>query len=267
MDDPEAQFTGIVKALTEGPNKDQTDTLNDYFLRDAFFTHPFCRVPSFKNYRVPFTSWIIDSRWVVLMIYRWYHVLSPEIKLEVDSISFDKPNNLLYATMRQVFTIWFVPFSLWQAHVKLVTVLTLAHLPVDEEGRIILPPPPPPQHDDLHQHGQCQFGDEQCQFDADQHFHHQQYEDDHALAPHKHYFIQGQEDHYQPEEWLKFIAPWGASMLWMAWQLFASLVCVVGVRVVWPVFAPLRDRVFVYWNNDGSANGADGQSSAQKKGV
>lgn len=117
-------------------------------------------------------------------------------------IVFDQRANLLYLTIHQVFTVWFVPFSLWQSHVKLVTVLKLDSLPHDEEGHALI--------------------------------------DGNGIAPgdrgiHSRYFIRSQEDLYQVNEFLKFIAPWGASFVWFGWQLFATILCALGVLLFWPV--------------------------------
>ncbi|KAI1083512.1 hypothetical protein F5B20DRAFT_595504 [Whalleya microplaca] len=209
MDNPETQIPRIIHSLTQGTTEDQHWALNKFFTPDAYFIHPFCRVPAFEGYQVPFTSETIESRWFIFMIYRWYRILSPKIELSIESTSFDKKKNLFYTTIHQTFTLWFVPFSLWQAKVKLVTVLSLAHLPVDERNR------PLPSSADRN-------------------------EDDHALAPPKLYFIRGQEDHYQIEEFLKFIAPWGASLLWEVWQCWGSIVCVLGAFILGPLVAVIR---------------------------
>lgn len=106
--------------------------------------------------------------------------------------------------MRQVFTLWFVPFSLWQAHVKLVTVLELQ----------------PVHHDEARRHS-------------------------HPLmeSPLR-YFIRGQEDNYQMTEWLKFIAPWGGHLIWLAGQLVSTLVCAVCVFLFWPLsFIQPRQKI------------------------
>lgn len=104
--------------------------------------------------------------------------------------------------MRQIFTLWVVPFSLWQADVKLVTVLELQRLPVDEDGR--------PANDTT----RLPPGDKS--------------------VPYR-YFIHGQEDNYQMTEWLKFIAPWGGRLIWLTGQLLSTLVCAVCVFFFWPL--------------------------------
>ncbi|KAK8127606.1 hypothetical protein PG984_008714 [Apiospora sp. TS-2023a] len=201
MDHPVREIEGIVTTLCQGSADDQKAILDDYFTPDAYFVHPLCRVPSFSGVDVPFLG-RIDSRTFVNFIYQWYRILSPKIDIHVDSKVLDQQHNLLYLTMRQVFTLWFVPFNLWQANVKLVTVLELAQLPVDEDGRrvgdnTVIPP-----------------GDKTTRF---------------------RYFIKGQEDNYQMTEWLKFVAPWSGSLIWYTGQLISTLVCAVCVMLFWPL--------------------------------
>ncbi|RYP78602.1 hypothetical protein DL769_003163 [Monosporascus sp. CRB-8-3] len=215
MDHPVREIPGIITALTQGNSEEQAKTLEDYFLPDAYFVHPLCRVPSFGDHAIPFPFSLLtsrtrtpNSRWFLLMIYNWYRILSPKILFTIDSVAFDQRASLLYLTMRQTFTLWFVPFDLWQAKdVKLVTVLELALLPVDEDGRPLSRAAAPLTAAD---------GD------------HRRQQQDRSR-----FFVRGQEDHYHVEEWLKFIAPWACSLLWMAGQLFSTLVCAVGVAL-WP---------------------------------
>ncbi|KAI1327143.1 hypothetical protein F5Y16DRAFT_372773 [Xylariaceae sp. FL0255] len=215
MDNPPRQIEGVIKALTEGSNEQQEEALKTYFLPNAYFVHPFCRVPAID----PRTVWLplignfnFNSRGLLLLIYKWYHILSPKITLEVDSTAFDKRTNLLYATIRQTFTLWFVPFSLWQANVQLVCLLELAHLHIDDRGRPTA--------------SQASNGED----------------DDTALSGKKRYFIRGQQDHYQVNEFVKFVAPFGAATMWYVWQIIATLVCAVGVAVFWP-FTATSDAV------------------------
>ncbi|RYO76542.1 hypothetical protein DL766_010378 [Monosporascus sp. MC13-8B] len=218
MDQPVREIPGIITALTQGNSEEQAKTLEDYFLPDAYFVHPLCRVPSFGDRAIPFPFSLLtsrtrtrNSRWLLLMIYNWYRILSPKILFTIDSVVFDRRASLLYLTMRQTFTLWFVPFDLWQAKdVKLVTVLELALLPVGEDGR------PLPLSRDAAAAAAADDDD-----------------DYRRRQDRSRFFVRGQEDHYHVEEWLKFIAPWGGGLLWMAGQLFATLVCAVGVAL-WP---------------------------------
>ena len=61
------------------------------------------------------------------------------------------------------------------------------------------------------------------------------------LVPQKHtspttYLIQSQNDLYQVNEFVKFASQFGIlSVLVYAWQLLATLVCVIGAGLLWPV--------------------------------
>lgn len=79
----ERQVSHVIHLLTEGSPADQRDALEAYFLPDATFVHPLCRVPSFSHVSLPFIG-EINSRWVIWMIYRWYKILSPRILLDVE---------------------------------------------------------------------------------------------------------------------------------------------------------------------------------------
>lgn len=75
MDDPIQDITVVVHRLTQGSPKQQEAAINDYFTTNASFTHPFCRTGSFEG-----------SRWLIHAIFRWYKILSPTIKLTVNSV-------------------------------------------------------------------------------------------------------------------------------------------------------------------------------------
>lgn len=89
MENPEEEISGVIRALTQGTRDEQEQALNNYFLPDAYFVHPFCRVPSFQStqIRMPISGIerTINSRLLVLLIYRWYKIMSPKILLKVDS--------------------------------------------------------------------------------------------------------------------------------------------------------------------------------------
>lgn len=121
---------GVIKKLTTGTPQVQQDTLRKHFVADAAFIHPFCYVPRFT--KAPVLGF--SSLWVLLCIYRWYRILSPKIDISIDSVAFDEKQGLLYVSIRQVFSIWFVPF--YSAPVKLVTVLKVESRAADSSGRI-----------------------------------------------------------------------------------------------------------------------------------
>ncbi|KAF7520975.1 hypothetical protein G7054_g12606 [Neopestalotiopsis clavispora] len=224
MDIPTAEIHGIVRALCTESLADQQRALDQYFTPDAFFIHPLCRVPSFSTRALGFE---LNSLSLLRYIFLWYRFLSPHIDLTVDSAVMDTNNSLLYLTIRQTFTLWFIPFSLWQAHVKLVTVLTLVERPVDSKGSPV-----------------TDANGVQVQ----------------SVGPNDKslWFIKGQEDHYQMEEWLKFIAPFGASLLWQAWQLFATYLCWLGVICLWPFAAAVG-----HLNREGL--GSDSRKATKKQ--
>lgn len=74
----------VIRDLVQGSPEKQQNALYSNFTEDASFTHPFCHVPSFGNIQIPFL-FTINSRWLVLMIYRWYRILSPNIEMEIES--------------------------------------------------------------------------------------------------------------------------------------------------------------------------------------
>lgn len=78
------EIASVIDTLTKGTPQQQEDALNTYFLPNASFIHPFCRVPSFSQGSIPLAR-DLDSRWLILGIYRWYRTLSPRIDLTVDS--------------------------------------------------------------------------------------------------------------------------------------------------------------------------------------
>lgn len=94
---PVKEIPYLIHTLTEGSPLAQKTALETYFHPTASFVHPFCRVPSFSNLSIPLIG-VINSRWVIWMIYRWYKILSPRIVLDVHSVGescFPFPSGLL----------------------------------------------------------------------------------------------------------------------------------------------------------------------------
>ncbi|KAK1061897.1 hypothetical protein LTR74_010689 [Friedmanniomyces endolithicus] len=116
MDDPVREITDIVLRLTQGSPKTQAQTINQYFTPNASFTHPFCRTGSFEG-----------SRWLIHAIFRWYKIMSPRVKAQVNGIAYDEANLILYVSISQIFAIWFVPFH--RSPVTLTTKLQLTRKP------------------------------------------------------------------------------------------------------------------------------------------
>jgi hypothetical protein len=52
---------------------------------------------------------------------------------------------------------------------------------------------------------------------------------------HKRYYISKQEDLYQTSEFVKFLMPHIGRWVVFAWHLIATLFCVLGVTLLWPI--------------------------------
>ncbi|KAL6707845.1 hypothetical protein ACN47E_003745 [Coniothyrium glycines] len=118
MDNPVKDIPRVVHLLTQSPPSIQRATIDSYFTPDASFTHPFCRTGKWPN-----------SRLLVAFIYRWYKIMSPTIDITVQSVAFDETNLILYASVFQIFRIWWIPC--YYAPVHLTCVLRLEQNPRD----------------------------------------------------------------------------------------------------------------------------------------
>ncbi|KAK5167814.1 uncharacterized protein LTR77_007513 [Saxophila tyrrhenica] len=182
MDDPINDIPQIIYNLTTAPSSLQQKTLERYFTPDASFTHPFCAVH--------------NNRQAILRIFQWYKILSPDIKIRINSVAYDQEHMTLYVNLSQLFAIWFIPFH--RSPVTLTTVLTLAH------GHALNTSTPPPKNPTPHSQAQ--------------------------------YFITSQNDLYQVDQFVRFFLPWGLGTTVIAvWHWVATLVCVVGAKVLQPV--------------------------------
>ncbi|QPH02577.1 hypothetical protein C2857_006789 [Epichloe festucae Fl1] len=202
MEHPVREIAGVITALTTGSPQQQRDALAEYFLPDASFTHPFCHVPSFNKGAIRLAP-NTDSRWLLLCIYRWYRTLSPAVDVSVDSAVLDQKTGQLFVKIRQTFAIFFIP--LYRARVRLVTVLdleqrasssTTAAAAVTESRE----PSAPGQQDRAK------------------------------------YYIAAQEDLYQMNDCVQFLVPRVGQHIWRLWQLFSTLLCVLGAVLLLPVY-------------------------------
>ena len=75
----------VIKALCQGSAEEQQDTIRTYFRPDAAFQHPLCRVPSLSG-TLPVVG-EINSRVLIMAIYRWYRLMSPKIDFKINSVS------------------------------------------------------------------------------------------------------------------------------------------------------------------------------------
>jgi hypothetical protein len=105
------------------------------------------------------------------------------------NIAFDETNLILYATIFQIFRIWFIPF--YYAPARLTCVLHLRKSPSTSS----------PSSDS---------------------------------SSKTKYYIAKQEDLYQVDQWIRFIAPGGWMLIWL-WQAWATVFCVAGTVLLWPI--------------------------------
>ncbi|KAK0643600.1 hypothetical protein B0T16DRAFT_186115 [Cercophora newfieldiana] len=244
MEHPVRDIRGVIRSLTQGTPEEQQDAINRYYLPSASFVHPFCRVPSFENKRLPLLG-SIDSRMLVLAIYKWYKILSPKIDIHIESTVFDQRANLLYVTLHQTFSIWFLPFH--KSPVRLVTVLHLAPdstTPAKNNGTLESPSLP-----DLPPLGESptepSFADVASPETNTAVISSKASKAHVASSPSpfttgtRRYRIKKQEDLYQVNEFLKFILMGPGAVVYGWFQLVSAIACVVGVLVLGPVLGML----------------------------
>ncbi|RBA17734.1 hypothetical protein FPRO05_11449 [Fusarium proliferatum] len=197
MEYPVKEIAGVIKSLTQGSPDVQESTLREYFLPNASFSHPYCRVPSISKGQIPLAGGL-ESIQLILAIYRWYRTLSPHIDLKVDSAAFDQKSGLLYVSIRQTFALWFIP--LYKAPVKLVSVLQLTQLSPESSSE-----------------------DEEP-------------EDSKPRRQNPRYYIASQEDLYPVNDCIQFLCPGLGPFLWTIWQLYSTWLCVMGSLLFLPVY-------------------------------
>ncbi|KAG4290256.1 hypothetical protein FPRO06_02142 [Fusarium proliferatum] len=197
MEHPVKEIAGVIKSLTQGSPDVQESTLREYFLPNASFSHPYCRVPSISKGQIPLAGGL-ESIQLILAIYRWYRTLSPHIDLKVDSAAFDQKSGLLYVSIRQTFALWFIP--LYKAPVKLVSVLQLTQLSPESSSE-----------------------DEEP-------------EDSKPRRQNPRYYIASQEDLYPVNDCIQFLCPGLGPFLWTIWQLYSTWLCVMGSLLFLPVY-------------------------------
>ncbi|ERT03315.1 uncharacterized protein SPSK_09665 [Sporothrix schenckii 1099-18] len=249
MEHPAQEIRDVIQTLCTGPPAEQQAAIRRYYLPDAEFVHPLCRVPGFgsgsgkESVRQHAPGRLVDlverhggaqaadrvnSRRLIAAIFRWYKILSPQIALGIESVAWDAAQHRLYVAMHQRFALWFVP--LYAAHVRLVVELHLAAV-VDGQG-----------HDGnsyaavAAQHAQAAQRGQQAQGQ-------QGHEPNTARnrqvngvpgtdaahqPPRTRYYIARQEDHYQVNEVFKFFTLSAGAWLWALVQLFATVLCLGG---------------------------------------
>ncbi|KAK4193728.1 hypothetical protein QBC35DRAFT_480063 [Podospora australis] len=282
MEHPVRDVKNIIRSLTQGSPDEQLDAVYRYFAPGASFVHPFCRVPSFKNVQVPGLG-ETDSRALIAAVLKWYKILSPRIDLDIVSTVFDQKTNTLYVKINQVFSIWFIPFhrapvqlvtvlqlepvtsdgtsassngSAQQQQPKMINGKAEKH---DEENprETLYDAAEETRH--LIQEGEAPSFSEVAAGEASAE----------SLSPitqspdmekikerssgngngssssggSTKYLITKQEDLYQVNEFLKFLAMAPGAGIYIAWQLFATFLCLLGVGVLGPVMRVVGGKV------------------------
>ncbi|KAL2189720.1 hypothetical protein L209DRAFT_722611 [Thermothelomyces heterothallicus CBS 203.75] len=238
MENPAQDIKQVVQTLAQGTPDAQRDAIYRYFAPGAAFEHPFCRVPSFKNLHIPGVG-SFDSRLLIAAIYRWYKILSPKIELEIESCVHDERANLLYLTIFQVFSIWFIPFH--RAPVRLVSVLHLT--PSSARSEAATPSPPPPYDAAQEKRQAVQEGAEPSYAavtagDAPA----SDAASSSAAGPPTRYVIDRQQDLYQVNEFLRFVALQPGSAAAGFLQLVATLMCLLGATLLSPLINTVWSR-------------------------
>ena len=85
-----SEIPSVLHQLVATPPSQQREAIDRYFTRNASFTHPFCRAPSFD-----------DSRVLIRGIFRWYKIMSPKIDYKIYSIGAWSPT--AYLLVQNVF--------------------------------------------------------------------------------------------------------------------------------------------------------------------
>lgn len=186
-------------------------------------------MPRFGKGTIPFAHGI-DSRWVLLAIYRWYRTLSPRIDITIDSAGwltpqslthnnvviclavFDQRSSQLFVNIHQTFALWFVPF--YKAPVRLVTVLQLAQRASWDSNETVT-------------RSHLTEGREPAALSG-------------PGQERSKYYIVSQEDLYTFNDAISFVAPGFGPLLWSAWQLFSTVLCVLCSVLFLPIYLLLN---------------------------
>ncbi|KAK3688501.1 hypothetical protein B0T22DRAFT_440039 [Podospora appendiculata] len=243
MEHPVKDIRGVVRALCQGTPEEQQEAVAKYFVPSAEFVHPFCRVPPFEGVRVPLVG-EVNSRMLVLAIFKWYKILSPKIELEIESTVFDQRASLLYLTIAQTFSIWFLPFH--KAPVRLVSVLHLEQQRQQSTNGTHTPLPNGHHDDDDDNNDEPSYAEVVAgavpeKSETTTTTTSRPNGGGHAHAP-RCYMIKKQEDLYQVNEFLKFVFSAPAGTVYAFWQLFSTVFCVLGALLLSPLMRLITRR-------------------------
>ncbi|RDX39712.1 hypothetical protein OH76DRAFT_1330941, partial [Lentinus brumalis] len=101
MENPANEITNVIKLVTAAVNPEiQKAAVLQYYARDMSFRHPLCIIPS-----------AFDSRDAMLPILQWYRMLSPMIKGDVSSVTYDEEKHIVFLDVTQIFHIRSSPLN------------------------------------------------------------------------------------------------------------------------------------------------------------
>ncbi|RMD44020.1 hypothetical protein DV735_g1052, partial [Chaetothyriales sp. CBS 134920] len=143
-----------------------------------------------------------NSRWFIGEIYLWYKIMSPKIEIRSFSVAYDQENLVLYVYSKQLFRLG--PFPAFKA--SLTSVLWLTQN-VDEDFNALADGVTTNKSNSITGNGGK-------------------------------YYIKAQEDLYHPTEVIKFLLPYGfGTVLVFFIQIFATIVCVIGATIGFPIIS------------------------------
>jgi len=117
MEDPLREIGGVVRAFTVAESADaQRAALRKYATHDMEFQHPSCAIA--KSPR---------SRDLILGVYQWYRVMSPELSVQVENVVFDEPTLTIFLDVIQTFHIRISPFKPIPSYLFVKIHLTKRH--------------------------------------------------------------------------------------------------------------------------------------------
>src|SRR5947207_5798326 len=81
---PATEIPSVVRSLVQSPPSKQHRIIETYFRPNASFTFPLCRTGSWELSRT------VNSRLLIVALYRWYKIMSPHIDLSINSVGTSK---------------------------------------------------------------------------------------------------------------------------------------------------------------------------------
>ncbi|CAK7205285.1 hypothetical protein SEUCBS139899_008054 [Sporothrix eucalyptigena] len=241
MENPALDIKEVITTLCTKPQAEQQAAIRQYYLPNAEFVHPLCRMPRFGNkdatinnsYRhsAKDTLTTVNSRRIIAAIFRWYKILSPNITLGVESVAWDPNHHTLFVAMHQRFALWFVP--MYAAHVRLVVELQLEAHVVGNRHDGSSYAAVAAAHAANYRNGNN--GTSTHISTANTARGRQLVNSVSGTSSHPPrtlYYIARHEDHYQINEVLKFFTLSFGAWLWALVQLVATAMCVGGAAVV-----------------------------------